>query len=178
MIFFGLVTQCNTRPFVSLFLTMGKVFVESIIHLEKGCCDIRLVRHGNSIAAMTSWLGSKLSWSQWLICDKAKATGRSVTKFTSFPIHLRFDVKKNSQYNISQQLPLSLKTRPMFFAPNLKIPSLLAELMRKGKVLKRHLQSEVFGKFISAKRGHGKVKRTFVAEKINMRSKKSKQDYF
>ena len=79
---------------------------------------------------------------------------------------------------MSQQQPLSLKTRPMYFAPNLKIPSLLAELMRKGKVLKRHLQSEVFGKFISAKRGHGNVKRTFVTAKINMRSKKSKQDYF
>ena len=79
---------------------------------------------------------------------------------------------------MSQQQPLSLKTRPMYFAPNLKIPPLLAELIRKGKVLRRHLQSEVFGKFISAKRGHGNVNRTFVTAKINMRSKKSKQDYF
>ena len=79
---------------------------------------------------------------------------------------------------MSQQQPLSLKTRQMYFAPNLKIPSLLAELMRKGKVLRRHLQSEVFGKFISAKQGHGNVKRTFVTAKINLRSKKSKQDYF
>ena len=91
-------------------------------------------------------------------------------RFFTSPLKIR-------RKKMSQQQPLSLKTRQMYFAPNLKIPSLLAELMRKGKVLRRHLQSEVFGKFISAKRGHDNENRTFVTAKINMQSKKSKQDY-